>query len=109
MPRRIGVVGPGAIGGRLAERLNKAGHEVSVIATERTAVTTTENAASPLRLSSQALARQTPHEQLETFQLREIVADRVDHRFVSEPSGHRIVAVNRGPDTTCYRAITHRI
>jgi 2-dehydropantoate 2-reductase len=56
MPRRIGVVGPGAIGGLLAARLSKAGHEVTVIATERTAV----------RLSSQALTLQTPHKQLET-------------------------------------------
>ena len=38
MPRRIGVVGPAAIGGLLAARLSKAGHEVTVIATERTAV-----------------------------------------------------------------------
>jgi 2-dehydropantoate 2-reductase len=38
MPRRIGIVGPRAIGGLLAARLSKAGHEVTVIATERTAV-----------------------------------------------------------------------
>ena len=43
-PRKIGVLGPGAIGGLLAARLSKAGHEVTVIATERTR----------LRLSSQA-------------------------------------------------------
>jgi 2-dehydropantoate 2-reductase len=56
MPRRIGLVGPGAIGGLLAARLSKAGHEVTVIATERTAVA----------MSSQALTLQTPHEQLGT-------------------------------------------
>lgn len=34
---RIGVLGPGGVGGVLAARLGAAGHEVSVLATERTA------------------------------------------------------------------------
>ena len=55
-PLKIGVLGPGAIGGLLAARLSKAGHEVTVIATERTAVA----------IELTGLTLQTPHEQLET-------------------------------------------
>jgi 2-dehydropantoate 2-reductase len=40
-PRRIGVLGPGAIGGLLAGRLIERGHHVTVIATERTAAVIT--------------------------------------------------------------------
>jgi 2-dehydropantoate 2-reductase len=36
-PRRIGVLGPGAIGGLLAARLSAQGHHITVVATERTA------------------------------------------------------------------------
>jgi 2-dehydropantoate 2-reductase len=38
---RIGVLGPGGVGGVLAARLGAAGHEVSVLATERTAAAIT--------------------------------------------------------------------
>ncbi|TML95914.1 MAG: ketopantoate reductase family protein, partial [Actinobacteria bacterium] len=55
-PRRVGVLGPGAIGGLLAARLSKAGHEVTAIATERTAVA----------IELLGMKLQTPHEQLET-------------------------------------------
>jgi 2-dehydropantoate 2-reductase len=54
--RRVGVLGPGAIGGLLAARLTKAGHEVTVIATERTAVA----------IELTGLKLRTPNEQDET-------------------------------------------
>jgi 2-dehydropantoate 2-reductase len=51
---RVGVLGPGAVGGLLAARLG--GHDVTVIATERTAVA----------IALQGLKLRTPNEQLET-------------------------------------------
>jgi 2-dehydropantoate 2-reductase len=54
---RVGVLGPGAIGGLLAARLGKAGHEVTVVATERTATT----------IALQGLKLRTPNEGLETW------------------------------------------
>ncbi len=54
--RAVGVLGPGAIGGLLAARLSKAGHEVTVIATEPTAAA----------IELTGLKLRTPNEQLET-------------------------------------------
>jgi 2-dehydropantoate 2-reductase len=55
-PQNIGILGPGAIGGLLAARLSKAGHEVTVVATERTAAA----------IELAGLTLRTRHEQLET-------------------------------------------
>jgi 2-dehydropantoate 2-reductase len=55
-PRKVGILGPGAIGGLLAARLSKAGHEVTMIATARTAVAITLT----------GLTLYPCHEQLET-------------------------------------------
>jgi hypothetical protein len=55
-PRKIGVLRPGAIGRLLAARSSKAGREVTVIATEQTAVA----------IELTGLTLQTPHEQPET-------------------------------------------
>jgi 2-dehydropantoate 2-reductase len=56
IPRKVGILGPGAIGGLLAARLSKAGHEVTVIATERTAVA----------IELTRLTLRTPHDGVET-------------------------------------------
>ena len=78
--REIGVVGPGAIGGLLAARPSKAGHEVTVIATERT----------PLRLSSQALTLQKRSRAARDPTDREAVVDRSCRGAARHYEGERL-------------------
>ena len=87
-PLKIGVLGPGAIGGLLAARLSKAGHEVTVIATEQTAVA----------IELTGLTLQTPHERLETRPIaRPWLTTPVDVLFISTRAIDLPAALERVP------------
>jgi 2-dehydropantoate 2-reductase len=85
---RVGVLGPGAIGGLLAARLGKAGHDVTVIATERTAVA----------IELEGLTLRTPHEQLETRPIpRPWLTTPVEVLFVTTKATELPAALERTP------------
>ena len=85
---RVGVLGPGAVGGLLAARLGKAGHDVTVIATERTAVA----------IALQGLTLRTPSEQLETRPIaRPWLTTQVDVLLIATKATDLISALDRTP------------
>ena len=86
--RRVGVLGPGAIGGLVAARLSQAGHEVTVIATERTAIA----------IELMGMKLRTPHEQLETRPIaRSWLTEPVDVLFVTTKAPDLPAALERTP------------
>lgn len=86
--QRIAILGPGAIGGVLAARLDKGGHEVTVIATERTAAL----------ITLAGLELRTPQETLATRPTaRPWLTDAVDVLFVATKSTDLLTALTRTP------------
>jgi 2-dehydropantoate 2-reductase len=86
---RIGVLGPGGVGGLLAARLGAAGHEVTVVATERTAA----------ELTARGLAFTGPDGATVTSrpEARPWLAGPVDVLFVTTKATELLPALDRVP------------
>ena len=86
--QRVGVLGPGAVGGVLAARLGHSGQQVTVIATEQTAVA----------IELAGLELRTPHETLATRPTaRSWLTEPIDVLFVATKATSLLAALERTP------------